>query len=68
MKDTKRNQKIFATIAGITVLVLIVVGVGLYIRHQNAVKDANVHIQPSFTGPPEGSSNNPTQTNGVTQP
>ena len=50
-KENNRNR-IIAAVA-ILVVVIIIVGIVAYVRHLNEVRDANLKVQPTFTGPPD---------------
>jgi len=60
--SSNKNNKILAVVISGLVLLVIVIGVYLYIQSVNATREANIKVQPTFTGPPE-KSNPPASTN-----
>lgn len=50
-EERRKRMVIIGVLLGATLIVII--GVLLYIRYQNTIRDENVNIQPTFTGRPD---------------
>lgn len=52
MGANKNNKKIILVVSAFVIVVLIM-GVVLFVRWQYANREANINVQPSFTGRPD---------------
>lgn len=52
MGTNKNNNKILLLVAALLIIVLIA-GVVYFVRWQNANREANINVQPTFTGRPD---------------
>lgn len=65
-REEKRKRIIYAVVL-LGIVFVAIIGVILFIRYQNTIRDENVNIQPTFTGRPDSQVGTPSSSGGQSQ-